>query len=193
MSANPPVSSQAILEKFAQVVAASLRIDAARVVESAYLDELGAESLDLLQITMEAETAFDILLPQKNILETAQEVYGAGVLVQEARVTQAGQSLLRRRLPEPLWSGLPADPTVADFNRLFLRVDTWVWMIAGLMEHTPRECKACGATIANAVAGRLKCRTCGDEYELIPGDEINRRWIEQYQIQQQPVSGTYNG
>ena len=72
------ISSETILEKFADIVSNSLRIDAARVVEDAYLDDLGAESLDLLEITMEAEEAFNILIPQKNILQTAQEVFGRG-------------------------------------------------------------------------------------------------------------------
>ena len=173
-----------ILEKFAGIVANSLRIDPAGVVEDAYLDELGAESLDLLEITMETEDAFNVLIAQKNILQTAQEVFGPGVLVQGDQLTDVGYAFLRRRMPDTLWSSLPDRPTVSDLNRLFLRVQTWVWMISGLLEHTPRTCASCGASLEKAVAGRLKCNTCAAEYELTPGEEINRRWVQQYYRQE---------
>ena len=133
-------SAEAILEKFASIVANSLRIDADRVVEEAYLDDLGAESLDLLEITMETEDAFNVLIAQKNILQTAQEVFGAGVLVQGDQLTDAGYALLRRRMPDSLWTSLPERPSVSELNRLFMRVETWIWMIGGLLEHTPKTC-----------------------------------------------------
>ena len=175
-----------IREKLTQIVANSLRIDAARVVDEAYLDDLGAESLDLLEITMEAEDAFNVLIPQKNILQTAQEIFGAGVLERDGQLTDVGQALLRRRLPDQLWGSLPERPAVADLNRLFLRVQTWVWMIAGLIEHTPGACSSCGAPLAKAVAGRLKCGSCAAEHELLPGEEINRRWVQRYRQEYEP-------
>ena len=52
---NTDMSESQILEKFSQVVAKSLRIDSSQVTSDAYLDELGAESLDLIEITMETE------------------------------------------------------------------------------------------------------------------------------------------
>ena len=185
------VSSEAILERFAQIVANSLRIDASRVVNDACLNDLGAESLDLLEITMEAEDAFSILIPQKTILQTAQEVYGAGVLETDGHLTEFAQAMLRSRLPDQLWSSLPERPTVADVNRLFLRVQTWVWMIAGLVEHTPNACSQCGAPFGKkAIAGRLKCPACAAEHELVPGEELNRRWVQRYQQECGPSAPT---
>ena len=174
------VSAEAILEKFAAIVAGSLRIDPARVVADAYLDDLGAESLDLLEITMETEDAFSILIAQKNILQTAQEVFGAGTLVNGDQLTEAGYALLRRRMPDSLWVSVPEQPSVSDLNRLFMRVETWIWMISGLLEHTPKTCASCGTELEKAVAGRLRCGSCAAEVELIPGEEINRRWAQRY-------------
>lgn len=174
------VSAEAILEKFAGVVAESLRIDAARVVSDAYLDDLGAESLDLLEITMEAEEAFNVLIAQKTILQTAQQVFGAGVLVQGDQLTDTGCALLKQRLPDSLWASLPERPTVQELNRLFMRVGTWIWMIGGLIEQTPRTCEKCGGALEKAVAGRMKCTACAAEVALVPGEEINLRWVQQY-------------
>lgn len=175
-------SEQEILEKFARVVAQSLRIDASAVTPDAYLDDLGAESLDLAEITMEAEEEFDVLIPQKSILKTATEVFGEGVLVKEGRLTEAGQSFIRRRMPE--LGGSLDELTVADLNKLFLRVDTWLRMIAGLMEHTPTRCASCATPFGKAKAGRLKCSSCGAEQDIPSGDELNRLWVQQYYQQE---------
>ena len=78
------VTEEQIYEKFADIVAASLRIERSRVTMDAHLmDNLDAESLDLIEITMETESAFDVWLPEKSILDTAAEVFGPDILVQE--------------------------------------------------------------------------------------------------------------
>ncbi len=175
------MTDQEIRERLASIVAESLRIDPERVTEDAYLNDLGAESLDLLEITMEAEDQFNVLFPQKTILQTAQETFGEGVLVRDGRLTEEGLKLLRRRTPEVEGLfGTDAEPTLADVNRMFLRVGVWVRMIRGLMEHSPRECPQCGIAFGKAVAGRVKCSQCGTERTITPGDELNRRWVLEY-------------
>src|SRR4029453_3276011 len=89
-----------ILERFTKVVVQSLRIDPSQVTEDAFLDDLGAESLDLAEITMESGEEFDILVPQKNILQAATEVFGDGVLARDGKLTEEGKRFLRRRMPE---------------------------------------------------------------------------------------------
>src|SRR3954469_22377731 len=118
---NGTIADSEILERFAQIVAGSLSIGAAQVREDAYVTDLGAESLDLLEITMDAEEEFNILIPQKNILQTAQEIVGAGVLVLDGKLTEQGKRLLRTRLPELAPAG-EGELTVADLDRMFMRV-----------------------------------------------------------------------
>jgi acyl carrier protein len=160
-------------------VATSLRIEPELITEDAYLNDLGAESLDLLEITMEAEDAFNILIPQKTILQTAQEVFGEGVLTHEGRLTEAGRKFLAARTPDVLRE-CGDDVNVATLNRLFLRVGTWIQMIRRLVEATPRECPQCGTAFGKAVAGRLKCASCGTERDIPSGDDLNRQWVEEY-------------
>ena len=167
------------LEKFAQIVADSLRIDASAVTEDAYLTDLGAESLDLLEITMDVEDEFNILFPEQNILQTAQQVLGEGVLVSDGKLTGLGKRLVRARLPE-FSLGDGDELTVNDLNKIFMRVSTWVRMIARLMEHTPKVCPSCNAAFGPQVAGRLTCTACGSEYDIPSGDDLNRQWVKQY-------------
>jgi len=169
-----------VAEKFAKIVAHSLHIEPSRVTLDAHLDDLGAESLDLIEITMESETAFNVWIPEKSILETAIEVCGPGVLEQDGYLTEEGRSLMMRRLPEAEACALPERLSVLDLQRYFLQVGTWVRMIAELMEHTPKACVACGGSLAATPGLRMKCIACGEEVALRSGEELNREWVLRY-------------
>jgi acyl carrier protein len=176
---NPTMTESEILERFAPIVARSLRIAPERVTADAYLSDLGAESLDLLEITMDTEDEFGVVMPQNDILHVGQEVFGEGILVREAAVTEQGARFLQRRLPfesEAITVGLP----VVDVLRIFQRVGTWVRVIQGLLEHSPTQCPSCGATLSKPVASRVKCTSCDTEVDLPAGDDLNRRWVEEY-------------
>lgn len=174
------MSESEVLEKFSQVVAHSLRIEPARVTPGAHLDELGAESLDLIEITMESETVFNIWLPEKSILETAIEVFGPGILEQDGFLTEEGRTLVMRRMPEADAEALVDPVSVESLQRYFMRVGTWVHMIQGLVRHTPRVCTECGGSMAAAPGMRMKCAACGHEVALRSAEEINREWVQDY-------------
>ncbi len=176
---NPKATESVILERFADIVARSLRIEPERVTVDAYLSDLGAESLDLLEITMEAEDEFAILMPQKDILQVAQEIFGPGVLVHEGVLTEQGVKFLHRRMPDFSGSIAPG-MSVAEVGRVFQRIGTWVRLIQGLLEHSPTTCPSCAATLPKPVAGRMKCAGCATEVDLPAGDDLNRRWVEEY-------------
>jgi acyl carrier protein len=177
---NSLQSPSEIYDRFAAIVAKSLRIEPGQVTPDASLADLGAESLDLLEITMEAEDEFDILMPQKDVLQVAQDVFGPGVLVNEGKLTNAGVRFLQRRMSQSEGSALAAGMPVAEVARLFQRVGTWVRVIEGLIEQQPRTCPTCSESLAKAVAGRFKCGGCGHEVDLPAGDDLNRRWVEEY-------------
>ncbi|MCC6540163.1 MAG: hypothetical protein IT162_21625 [Bryobacterales bacterium] len=175
-----PFSRAEILARLAPIIAKSLHVDAARVTDDAYLSDLGAESLDLIEITMGIEEAFDIWIPEKSILQTAREVYGEGVLDKEGVLTQEGKDLLRARMPELSAESLAGDVTVASLNREFMRVSGWVRMIESFLAATPQTCSACGGALGRALAYKRKCAACGTENLLTPGEEVNKRWVLDY-------------
>jgi acyl carrier protein len=179
MKSNSPTSSE-ILRRFAQIVANSLRIESSEVHPEDYLDELGAESLDLIEISMETETQFNIWLPEKSILETATEVFGHGVLEQNGYLTEAGKQLMQRRMPDNDRDAFAGDVSVKDLRRYFMKINTWVRMIQSLMEHTPNQCAACCGTLLVSSAQRLKCAQCAAETSMRSGEEVNRQWVVEY-------------
>jgi len=177
---KPIRSESEILERFAEIVGDSLRIERSQVTAEAYLDDLGAESLDLIEITMESEAAFDIWISEKSILDTAIEVFGPGVLEQDGYLTPEGRLLMMRRLPEAEVSTMPERVAVQDLRRYFLKVSTWVRMISERAAHTPRVCAACGAGLAPTPGLRMKCTGCVQELALRSGEELNRAWVRDY-------------
>jgi acyl carrier protein len=176
----PEMMESEVFDKFAQIVAKSLRIDASQVTPDTHLTDLGAESLDLIEITMETETQFHIFLPDKAILETAVEVFGPGILEKDGYLTDEGKRLLLRRMPEADAPAFEGEVAIKDLQHYFLKVGTWVRMIQALAKFTPAECQSCGGPMAASMGFRMKCSKCGQEITLRSGEELNREWVREY-------------
>jgi acyl carrier protein len=175
------LTEQEILEKTADIIASSLRLDRSKVTPDAHiLNDLGAESLDLIEITMETESAFNISIPEKSILDTATEVFGPGVLEKDGHLTDAGKQLLNRRLPDVDRSRFEGDVSIDDIKSYFLTVQSWARMVYHLAQHTPSECAACQSELVPEAGFRLKCSSCGKEFPIRPGEDLNREWVQQF-------------
>jgi acyl carrier protein len=186
----PKMTESEVFEKFAQIVARSLRIDAAQVQPDVFLNDLGAESLDLIEITMETESQFHIFLPDKSILETAVEVFGADVLEKDGYLTDEGKRLMARRMPTIDAAAFQGEVAIKDLQQYFLKVGTWVRMIQSLAQYTPAECAACGGPMTGSMGFRMKCTRCGEEITLRSGEELNREWVrEYYENEYRPQAG----
>lgn len=172
---NP--SPAELQDRFASIVASSLRVDPAAVVPTTTLAELGAESIDIVEITLEVENAFSIMMPERSILDAARDLLGPGAAVRDGRLTDFGSALLRRRLPEVDAARLAPDTPVADVNREFLRVDVWLRLIAGIVERSPRRCSGCDVALVQGAPGQVACPACGDIQVLPTGDQLAREWV----------------
>jgi len=178
---NSKLTEAQIYDKFADVVTASLRIERERVTMDAHLvDDLNAESLDLIEITMETEVAFDVWLPEKSILDTAAEVFGPDVLVQEGVLTEAGKEMLRRRMPPESAHLFEGEVTTKTLNACFLTVRSWVALIERLLQYTPVICDACEGPLAAETGFRMRCTQCHKQVSLRSGEDLNREWVQQY-------------
>ncbi len=177
---NASMTEAEIHERFAGIVAHSIHIDPSQVTEESYLDDLGAESLDLIEISMEVESQFRVWLPEKSILQTAMEIYGPASLEVDGHLTPQGKALLQARLPPEDAGEFQGDVSLNDVQRYFMRVSTWDRMIQGLVEYTPTRCAVCNGPLDASLGFRLKCVACGEEVTLRSGDDINREWVQQF-------------
>jgi acyl carrier protein len=191
MPMNSKLTEAEIFDKFADIVAQSLRIERAKVTMDAHvMDDLGAESLDLIEITMETESAFDVWLPEKSILDTAAEVFGPDILVKDGVLTETGKEMLRRRMPLESAQIFEGEVTTKDLQSYFLTVRSWVALIERLMQYTPVTCDACGGALKAETAFRLQCSQCNKQVSLQSGEELNRQWVKQYYDQEYLPSKT---
>ena len=63
-----------MLEKIKEIIAEELGVEESKVVEGAsFYDDLGADSLDLFQVVMELEDAFDVKVEEVDGLKTVAD------------------------------------------------------------------------------------------------------------------------
>ncbi len=98
--------------RVATIVAEALNVPVERVTPSASLiDDLGAESIDFLDILFRIETAFNIKVRESELWDgtidrTSQETIDASI------------AQLKVRQPDYRWDRLPAHPAPSDLGRL---------------------------------------------------------------------------
>lgn len=175
------VTREEVEQKVVAAVARALDLDPRKVTLSSSLtEELGAESLDFLDIAFTLEREFNVQLPRLDILQRATEHFGEETLVNNGVVTERGLELLRRGMPEidpeRFRPGIKATEVAAMFN-----VGTFVRILLRLLEakrELSRECPRCGGTmVESAATPELVCESCDESVPLPTGDEILLRDI----------------
>jgi len=94
------------------IVAEALNVPVERVTPSASLiDDLGAESIDFLDILFRIETAFNIKVRES-------ELWGGTIDRTNQQTIDASIERLKVRQPDYPWDRLPARPAPSDLARL---------------------------------------------------------------------------
>ncbi len=110
-------SQEEIFSKVQTALVDALGVDEEEVTPTATLvGDLGAESIDFLDIVFRLEKAFDIKIPRgelfpEDILTNAQYVQGG-------KVTPAGLEQIKQRMPFADLTKFSANPNVQDFGNM---------------------------------------------------------------------------
>jgi acyl carrier protein len=86
--------------------------------DSTVIDDLGAESLDFLDIAFRLERAFGVKVPRGEIQRSAEATAG-GEFEVEGKLTEAGAVALREAMPEVDPDAIEEGFLVRDIPRLF--------------------------------------------------------------------------
>lgn len=98
--------------RVATIVAEALNVPVDRVTPSASLiDDLGAESIDFIDILFRVETAFDIKIREN-------ELWNGTIDRTNQQTINASIERLKVRQPDYRWDRLPARPAPSDLARL---------------------------------------------------------------------------
>lgn len=87
--------------------------------EASLIDELGAESIDFLDLVFRLERAFKVKIPRGKIVEDARGDLPEAAFEQKGLVTEAGLATLRSFLSEVPAERIKPPLKVADIPRLF--------------------------------------------------------------------------
>lgn len=107
-----------VFKKVQECLAGALGIDAEEIQpESSLVRDLGAESIDFIDILFRLEKAFDIKIPSGELFPA--NLLNENGLVQEGRLTAEGLKVLRTKMPYLDLSDFEKDPQVSKLAEQF--------------------------------------------------------------------------
>ena len=110
-------SNEEVFEKVKEALIDALGVDDDEVTpEATLVGDLGAESIDFLDIVFKLEKAFDITIPRDDLFP--DNVLTNAEYVQDGRVTETGLTKLKERMPFADLTKFEENPLVQDFGNL---------------------------------------------------------------------------
>lgn len=120
----PTPSREEIFEKVRSALVDALSVEAEEVTENAKLQaDLGAESIDILDIVFRLEKAFNIKIPQDELIP--RDILSNPDYVVDKKLNPAGLVALRQAMPHADLSQFERDPDIDKITDVFT-VDTIV-------------------------------------------------------------------
>jgi acyl carrier protein len=106
-----------VFEKVKDALVDALGVDDDEVTADATMvGDLGAESIDFLDIVFKLEKSFDIQIPRDELFP--DDILTNAEYVQDGKVTEAGIKKLKERMPFADLSKFESNPMVQDFGNL---------------------------------------------------------------------------
>ena len=113
------MSHDEVYAKVQETLVDALGVDDDEITEDARLmDDLGAESIDFLDIVFRLEKAFDIKIPREELFP-GDDVFNNGEYVSEGKVTVMGLASLREQMAHVDLTEFEKDPDVNRIGDLF--------------------------------------------------------------------------
>jgi acyl carrier protein len=137
--------------------------------------DLGAQSLDFLDIAFALEREFRIQFPRADFMQRASDHFGEENLVKGGVVTELGLRLLARGMPELDPAALQPGLKVVDVRKMFV-VATFVRVVRQLLEAKAamnRGCPDCGTPMNESQSlPEFICPACNKCVPLPGGDDV---------------------
>lgn len=112
------MTRQEIFENVKETLVDALGVDDDEVTEEATLtSDLGAESIDFLDIVFRLEKCFDIKIPRGELFP--EDIFNNPDYVDNGKMTEAGMAKLKEAMPHADFSEFEADPDVNKMSELF--------------------------------------------------------------------------
>jgi acyl carrier protein len=172
----PAISKEEVERRVLAVIAKAMDRPVSEIHPTSTLEgDLGAQSLDYLDIAFSLEREFRIQFPRADFLQRASDHFGEENLVKDGVITPLGLKLLATGMPELDASELKPGLKVNEVRRMFI-VATFIRVVFQLLEakdRMDRKCPKCGTEMTESSAlPELVCPACANSVPLPSGDEI---------------------
>ncbi len=115
-------TKEEIFEKVAEILVDSLGADEDEVtMEATLVDDLGAESIDLLEIVFNLEKAFDVKIDRSELIP--EDLFSNAEYVVDGKLTPAGLAILEERLPNADLDAFKQNPMVQNIAKILTVAD----------------------------------------------------------------------
>ena len=107
-----------IVKNVKAIISQALKVEEAKVkLESSLIRDLGAESIDFLDIVFRLEKTFKIKIPKGELFP--EKLLTDVRYVKEGRITSAGIEELKKRVRNGSWEEFLKDPLVSNLGTVF--------------------------------------------------------------------------
>ena len=114
-----PKTREDIFDVVKEVLVDALGLDDDEVtLEATLMGDLGAESIDFLDIVFRLEKAFEIKIPREELFP-AEALMSNPDFVSGGKLTEAGMTELKNKMPHTDFSEFESDPDVNKISDLF--------------------------------------------------------------------------
>jgi len=112
------MTEEEVFEKVQETLIDALGVDDDEVVPEATLTgDLGAESIDFLDIVFRLEKSFDLKIPRGELFP--DNVLNNPDFIQDGKLTETGLTELKQRMPHADFSEFEQDPDINKLGELF--------------------------------------------------------------------------
>lgn len=176
------ITEEMVIEEVKQAIADALEIEKGTIqADSSLIRDLGAESLDFLDINYRLEQAFGIKMARHSVLEHVEETFGEeSAIDSDGRLTEKAVELLNIRFggaEAGLTPGMEMDEVPA-----VVTVKSMAIGVLDILSSLPEKCPECGNSAWELEDGaHIKCGSCGEPGAFVNGDDLTKEWLEQVQ------------
>ncbi len=176
------IPEETVLEEVKRGIVETLNIDKNSIKpESSLIKDLGAESLDFLDVNYRLEQTFGIKMARHFVLEHAEEMFGEGSAIDgNGQLTDKAITFLKIRLgdnPAGLHPGMDMDEVP-----VLITVQSIAKGVMDILDSLPEKCPSCGNSEWKAENGvRIKCGSCGEYAAFTNGDDLIKAWLAKVQ------------
>ena len=169
-------SFEAIEHKVREIFVNTLQPESEVPGDQALIEELGFDSLDMIEFSFALEEFFDLEFASRNAIVELDRILGNDRVLHEGKLTPLGLQVALERMPELRETELPAELSVNSLPSYFT-LHTFVRIIKESYDSAPEKCPETGE---EAVIEDFKV-VAKDSRQPIPmpaGDQILDRWLE---------------